>query len=175
MIEELKAIIRSMAIELLMFRKNDSIVTEKVLSSLQQQNYSLLNEGQLDYWVKSSISNIKASNFSTSKAFSLSNGNPGKVTGPTLTTSEKHKTARADAKEVASLKMKLEESTCEIHRLSEQIKLARNQASEMADKVYFLESERDFFKMKWADACPEESRLLLSAEQNPSGIESFEM
>jgi hypothetical protein len=69
----------------------------------------------------------------------------------------------AKDREILSLKSRNAESDFEVKRLSEQLKLARMQASELSDRVILIQSERDFYKIKWGDACPAESKGLQRA------------
>jgi hypothetical protein len=48
-------------------------------------------------------------------------------------------------------------------RLTEQLKRAKLEASQMSERVILIQSERDFYKMKWAEASPGDA---LSLDEN---------
>lgn len=100
---------------------------------------------------------------------SLSRSTNGSTTSTPLSTTNKAPTA--DVKRLKEINEKLEEqyfelkhrlndAEFEMQRLTEQLKFARQDNSEIAERFYFAESERDFFKLKWSEACPQESQLL---------------
>jgi chromosome segregation ATPase len=77
-------------------------------------------------------------------------------------------TIEAQSKEIISLKSRSSEADFEIRRLTDQLRLARIQSSELTDRVVLIQSERDFFKMKWGEANPEEAKSLDRAASKSS-------
>jgi len=66
----------------------------------------------------------------------------------------------ATQKEVAALARRGDEAEFEVRRLTEQLKLARTHATELSERVILVQSERDFYAHKWAEACPDEANAL---------------
>ena len=64
------------------------------------------------------------------------------------------------SKEVASLKSRAVDSDAELKRLTDKLKEAKQQASNQAERLIMVESERDFFRMKWSDLSPVEAGSL---------------
>ena len=52
------------------------------------------------------------------------------------------------------------DSDCEIQRLTEQLKRTRAQLAQITEQAVLDRSERDYYRMKWADADPAGARLL---------------
>lgn len=63
-------------------------------------------------------------------------------------------------REVAALKSRCSEYEAEISRLNDRLKGAKSKISECEETVILMESEKDYFRMKWSDACPEEALSL---------------
>ena len=70
------------------------------------------------------------------------------------------------AKELAATTTRADEAEFEVRRLTDQLKVSRVLASELSEQAILVQSERDFYCHKWADACPAEARLVL-----PQGAE----
>ena len=71
-------------------------------------------------------------------------------------------------------KTRLNDAEFEMQRLTEQLKIARQSNSEIAEQVYFAQSERDFFKLKWSEACPHEANLLDKLSESLNGSQPLE-
>lgn len=97
---------------------------------------------------------------SSMSSFPMANGSKGHgkhfshVNRPSLTRDEKQ--------ELVSLKARLLDSDNEIARLTEQLKKTRSQLAQMTEQGIVDKSERDFYRMKWADVDPEASKILAS-------------
>ena len=72
------------------------------------------------------------------------------------------------SKEVASLKSRAVDSDAELKRLTDKLKEAKQQASNQAERLIMVESERDFFRMKWSDLSPVEA-ISLQPSLTPIG------
>ena len=64
--------------------------------------------------------------------------------------------------EIFKLKNRVFESDLEVKRLTEQTKKARLHISEVSERSILMQSERDYYHMKWADASPLEAKLMNS-------------
>lgn len=58
--------------------------------------------------------------------------------------------SKLSTQEVNDLRMKLTESEFELRRLSEQVKSLRLESSDLSDRLLLVESERDFYQMKFS-------------------------
>ena len=78
----------------------------------------------------------------------------------------------ATPKEVAALARRGDEAEFEVRRLTEQLKLARAHATELSERIILVQSERDYYAHKWADACPDEAQALRSSNgiSSPSSL-----
>lgn len=65
--------------------------------------------------------------------------------------------------EILELKSRLTDADFETKRLTEQLKLSRQTASEISEQLYLSHSERDFFRMKWEELSPHEAMALSSS------------
>ena len=63
----------------------------------------------------------------------------------------------AAAAAMNSSSTRADQAEFELKRMTEQLKLARLQASELSERVILIQSERDFYAHKWAHACPMEA------------------
>lgn len=73
--------------------------------------------------------------------------------------------------ELADMQMKLTDSDFELKRQIEQLKISKQRASELSEQVLFARSERDFFHMRWAEACPLEAQQLDKQSGPENGVE----
>ena len=62
--------------------------------------------------------------------------------------------------EISALKSQVSDGDFEINRLNTYLKSAKLQSSQLSDELIMVKSERDFFRMKWAEVCPEEAKNL---------------
>lgn len=69
-----------------------------------------------------------------------------------------------DSDENAALKSQVRESDHEVLRLTNALRLVKQQAVEANDSLILALSERDFYRMKWTDACPDEAKALDEGE-----------
>ena len=69
--------------------------------------------------------------------------------------------------EIIMLKSRASEADFELKRVTEQLKRARVEASEMSERVVLIQSERDFFHIKYSDLRPEDS---LSFYKDPAAV-----
>ena len=65
-----------------------------------------------------------------------------------------------NSKEVASLRSRVRDADYEVQRLTSQLKTLRVQMSESEESLILASSERDFYKMKWADCSPSDAQKL---------------
>ena len=68
--------------------------------------------------------------------------------------------------EIFKLKNRVIESDLEVKRLTEQTKKARLHTSEVSERSILMQSERDYYHMKWSDACPLEAKLMMNSEKS---------
>lgn len=69
--------------------------------------------------------------------------------------------------EIVMLKGRASEADFELKRVTEQLKRARVEASEMSERVVLIQSERDFYHIKYSDLKPEDS---LSFYKDPTAV-----
>lgn len=98
-----------------------------------------------------------------STAGSSPRGQPSTVAAGSSTVSAISKQEKA---ELLTLRARMSDYDCEVLRLTEQLKRARSQLGIQADQSFADRSERDFFRMKWADADPEAAKTLEQAERS---------
>lgn len=65
-----------------------------------------------------------------------------------------------NSKEIASLRSRVRDADYEVQRLTSQLKTLRVQMSESEESLILASSERDFYKMKWADSSPSDAQKL---------------
>lgn len=66
----------------------------------------------------------------------------------------------------------MHESDFEIQRLTDSLKQIRHQAGEFTEQIYLARGERDYYKMKWSEACPEEASILDASINSSSDREN---
>jgi hypothetical protein len=71
-------------------------------------------------------------------------------------------------KDFYELKARLQDTDFELQRLTEQLKSSKHNVSQVSDQLYLMQSERDFFQMKWAELAPLEASLLQQASTTSS-------
>lgn len=59
---------------------------------------------------------------------------------------------------ILELKRKANDADFEVKRLTELLKYARQQTSEMSDQLILTKSEADYYRLKWAEAAPQEAQ-----------------
>lgn len=59
---------------------------------------------------------------------------------------------------ILELKRKTNDADFEVKRLTELLKYARQQTSEMSDQLILTKSEADYYRLKWAEAAPQEAQ-----------------
>eukprot|EP01032_Pedospumella_encystans_P009002 gene9002-10625_t len=96
-------------------------------------------------------------NFSAASSF-RDNGFGGAPLSPVLNNNNS-KNDR-NSKEVASLRSRVRDADYEVQRLTSQLKTLRVQMSESEESLILASSERDFYKMKWADSSPSDAQKL---------------
>jgi hypothetical protein len=74
--------------------------------------------------------------------------------------------ANSPNNDAAILRAKLNESDREIVRLINELKSAHQQRSDESERILLIESERDYYKMKWAAACPQDYEKLTNNTEN---------
>ncbi len=79
-----------------------------------------------------------------------------------LSSTTSSQSSATTAREFSAMKVRAIDADAEIKRLTEQLKFARVEASERSNQIILMESERDFFKIKWSTVCPEEHAQLMS-------------
>lgn len=68
-------------------------------------------------------------------------------------------------RECVALKARLKEGDFEVQRLVEQLKTQKQLVSDSNDRLIIVQSERDYFKMKYFEADPADAKLLQEAEE----------
>lgn len=63
--------------------------------------------------------------------------------------------------QLAEMKRKLNDGDFEVKRLTDLLKLARQQASELSDQMLLAKSEADYYRLKWAEIAPPEETAFL--------------
>jgi len=142
-IDELKNVLKIVSLELMSRRKNIDI--EKVsISDEQLQNLINFNGNGTIKNVQIE-NNSSASNHSSPKRNSLSK--------QALSYSNSHTNINLN-NEISIYKSRVSESEFEVQRLSDQLKLLRQQISDISESSIVLQSERDFYKLKWESTLP---------------------
>ena len=91
----------------------------------------------------------------SNNTFSQYSGSRDTTTIPPL--SPMHKQDRNNNKEIAQLRSRVRDADYEVQRLTSQLKQLRVQMSESEESLILASSERDFYKMKWADSSPSDA------------------
>lgn len=65
-----------------------------------------------------------------------------------------------NSKEIATLRSRVRDADYEVQRLTSQLKQLRVQLSEGEESLILASSERDFYKMKWADSAPADAQKM---------------
>jgi hypothetical protein len=92
-----------------------------------------------------------------------------KATAGSNAEAKKLQAALQQAKQqAADLQCRLNDADFEMKRQIEQLKLSKQRVAEMSEQVLFARSERDFFQMRWSEACPQDAQQL--AEGGASAI-----
>jgi hypothetical protein len=80
----------------------------------------------------------------------------------------RRKESSAHSSEIVMLKSRASEADFELKRVTEQLKRARVEASEMSERVVLIQSERDFYHIKYSDLKPEDSLSFYKDPTAPS-------
>lgn len=113
-----------------------------------------------------SISSPSGNN--SSNQLSMSNGSSG-----SSSVAKKKDTS----KEICKLKGRADESDFELKRMTEHLKRVKQEASEMSDRIILIQSERDFYHIKYSDLKPDDALSFYknsgstAAEKSASGAE----
>jgi DNA repair exonuclease SbcCD ATPase subunit len=175
MIDELKGIIQVMGMELIQRRKAlmslDATAANEMILNLGEMYLpdetlgglvSKTSTAQLPVSPrKLKLNPNEASNYSFSGP-SLYSGKP--QSGKSINNAQQSGRP-ASGSDAQILRAKLNESDREIVRLLNQLKFSNQQRSDESERIILVESERDFYKMKWAAACPQEyEKLFMNPE-----------
>jgi hypothetical protein len=74
-----------------------------------------------------------------------------------------------NSKEVATLRSRVRDADYEVQRLTSQLKQLRVQMSEGEEALILASSERDFYKMKWAESSPTEATKMGNLDSGEAG------
>ena len=80
----------------------------------------------------------------------------------------RRKESNAHSSEIVMLKSRASEADFELKRVTEQLKRAKVEASEMSERVVLIQSERDFYHIKYSDLKPEDSMSFYKDPTAPS-------
>ena len=150
-IEQLKQLLGAMSVELLEVRRARSYV---------ESGDAMIPLDTLESWAAThhhSSSNSKPmhSKLTPHKALKETHQRPS-ITSDVMPS--------FDSDENAALKLQLRESDHEVLRLTNALRLVKQQSVEANDSLILALSERDFYRMKWSDACPDEAKALDEGE-----------
>ena len=128
---------------------------------------SVMRTSRIDQEGESSYSNNRMSirrddsepSFMTSRTSSMIRQDPSRMSVAMGNYTKEHPSVgkRESNKEVSLLKSRALDSDVEVKRLMDKLKEAKQQASNQAERLIMVESERDFFRMKWSDLNPVEA------------------
>jgi kinesin family protein 4/21/27 len=156
-IDELKQVCKIMATDLLSIRKDyiypepssvDQRLTNAQLSSLsdyKSQN-NMISGNSLESITKGNSNNIpnNCNSYNNNSTVVYKEKNTRSSYQPTST-----KSSLESKQELLKLKQRNTESDFEVHRLTELLKLSRSRESDLTENITYLQSERDFYKMKF--------------------------
>jgi hypothetical protein len=160
-IDELKMLLKVVATELLDIRVRKQYVESDHNVSMTVLENCVNAAG--------STTGLSSNSMGVSMPCKTSNGSENGVTVMTRQPSSISKKGGAGAlqaqlhkanDDLLMMRSKLSDGDFEVQRLTAQLKLARQAASDNNESLLFARSERDFYKMKWADACPLEADSL---------------
>ena len=154
-IEQLKQLLGAMSVELLDARRARSYV---------ESGDAMIPLDTLETWAMTHYSTSSSTSSSSSK--SMSSKLPHKAVKESQQrlsiTSEVMPSLYSDVND--ALKSQVRESDLEVLRLTNALRLAKQQVVEANDSLILALSERDFYRMKWSDACPDEAKALDEGE-----------
>jgi hypothetical protein len=185
---ELKSLVQTLVMELIEVRRNGGPVPDNVLSILELEK---LLKNNFDFKSKPvtptstrhpsvrysgvgltlkldddhSSSRMSGGRQSARLSFNTVSNMPSALPTPTKDSSFAAASAKREhAREVNFLKNKAAESEAEVMRLIEKLRSARSTVTEQSERIVLVESERDFYRIKWSDSCPEEALTLSEME-----------
>eukprot|EP01034_Spumella_vulgaris_P022368 gene22368-28490_t len=160
-IDELKVLLKVISSELLEMRvrkqyfESDRSVSMKVLENCAN---AITSTNGIQTTALSASTSAKTNGFDTSSA------GGGHKAGSSNVSKKGSEALQAQLRKVNDdllmMRSKLSDGDFEVQRLTAQLKLARQAASDNNESILFARSERDFYKMKWAEACPQEAHSL---------------
>jgi chromosome segregation ATPase len=104
----------------------------------------------------------------TTRSFSLPTSNsPQNV--PAGGNSPKRKES---SKEITKLKSRATETDFELKRMTEQMKRVKSEASELSERIILMQSERDFYHIKYSDLRPDDAISFYKDNRSPLTVET---
>jgi hypothetical protein len=191
LVVELKSLVQTLAMELIDVRRNGGPVPENLLSILElekilKNNFDFKSKPATPTHTRPSSvrlggpgltlkgdddrapSRMSYGRLSGRLSFNSVCNIPSALPTPTKDPSFAAASAKREhAREVNFLKNKAAESEAEVKGLLEKLRSVRSNVTEQAERIVLVESERDFYWMKWGDSCPEEATSL--AEMDAAG------
>jgi Kinesin motor domain len=188
LVVELKSLVQTLVMELIEVRRNSGPVPENVLSILDlekllKNNYDFKSKPATPTHTRPSSvrfggpgltlkldddnasSRMSYGRLSGRLSFNSVSNIPSALPTPTKDPSFAAASAKREhAREVNFHKNKAAESETEVKRLLEKLRSSRSTITEQAERIVLVESERDFYRMKWSDSCPEEATSLAEME-----------
>lgn len=188
LVVELKALIQTLVIELIEVRRNGGPVPENVLSIFELEK---LLKNNIEFKSKPTtptgtrhpsvrysglVPSLKidddhaSSRMSTGRqssrlSFNSVSNIPSALPTPTKDPSFAAASAKREhAREVNYLKNKSAELETEVKRLLGKLKSVKSTVNDQAERIVLVESERDFYRMKWGDSSCEEASHLAEME-----------
>lgn len=182
MIDELKRVVQTLASELIDVRKRSlTAAPDGTLTLIELEGFltgnvapkrglgmGQLQDGETSPKTKAVRRNTAfdlvsaQSVMSTTRSFSISSpsGNHsqnqlGMSNGSSGSSSVGKK--KETSKEICKLKGRADESDFELKRMTEHLKRVKQEASEMSDRIILIQSERDFYHIKYSDLNPDDA------------------
>ena len=158
-----------------------AIVSAELLEIKKQKRYDESSDGglsvaQLEAWCDVGtgtgsgtqiLSNITSELFPNSNSTKQNNRKSVSASGGSVGGANK------DRIEAQSLRRQLVASDFEMRRLQDQLSSLRKELSHQSDEMVQVKSELCYFKHKWEEACPEESKALASASRSSEDIDTI--
>ena len=169
MIHELRNQVGLLARELLYYRQNapsgeglgdlqPNATPAEVLEALRTYASPLSRGGHSD---ASAQSNRKRDDSNRNSASGISSG-----VDTSLVQIKKSSDTHELAKEVRDMKKRAIEAESEVQRLSEKLKVSKQIESDLNDCIVLIQGERDFFKLKWSGANPDEVAAMAAGSKD---------
>lgn len=185
MIDDLKKLIQTLASELLEVRRRSMSASPEGSFTLTELEAMLANgtmaskrpavqDGESSPKTRPQRRNTAfdmvsaQSIMATTRSFSLpTSTSPQNV--PAGSNSPKRKES---SKEITKLKSRATETDFELKRMTEQMKRVKSEASELSERIILMQSERDFYHIKYSDLRPDDAISFYKDNRSPLTVET---